>query len=277
MNDNNTETIINPSEEDKVELFRDREDKVNIQTLSELIEQHEKLNFPRFEKVPYEQFKKDVVKLLFLNKPYPEEIEKRLKSIYDNIVLPKRSTSGSAGYDFVCPFNIHMEPRSNIMIPTGIRCYMPQNLVLLIYPRSGIASKNRLFMANTTPVIDSDYYNADNYGHIFLKICYDYITNPGNDTISIPKNYYHVKERFNQDDDIDIIGKAIPENLQAYSHHVKNQIPAYLITKNTELKIQSGDRIAQGIFTQYFITYDDYKNGSDKLGTRKGGHGSTGK
>jgi dUTP pyrophosphatase len=280
---NDTEMIINPSGEDIAKLFCDCE----VSSVSDVIEKQEKMSFPRFEKVPYEQFKKDVLKLFYTptnadKTDIPvsdEELDSFIKNAYDSIVLPKRSTSGSAGYDIVSPFDLLMVPKSNIMIPTGIRCYMPDNLVLMIYPRSGLSSKTRLSIVNTTPIIDSDYYGADNYGHMFLKVSYDFITKPDteNDVSAVYKNFYHIRK--NSDGVSNILGLGIPDmfTYKNYTDSSENSHPYDLTDRNLQLKISRGDRIAQGIFTQYFITYDDYKNGSNELGTRKGGHGSTGK
>ena len=92
---------------------------------------------------------------------------------YSNIRLPKRATVGSAGYDFINPFNhtIEIPPRGNVVIPTGIRCKMPVNVVLSIYPRSGFGFKHGIHLANTVGIIDSDYFgNVDNEGHIMCKL-----------------------------------------------------------------------------------------------------------
>ena len=37
------------------------------------------------------------------------------------IPLPKRATAGSAGYDFVSPVEVTVEPGETALIPTGIR------------------------------------------------------------------------------------------------------------------------------------------------------------
>ena len=41
------------------------------------------------------------------------------------------------------------------------------------YPRSGLGFKFRLQLNNTVGIIDSDYYNSDNEGHIFAKLTND--------------------------------------------------------------------------------------------------------
>ena len=132
-----------------------------------------------FEKVSYEEFKKSYGKALieFVNNlglsdttQFDEQIDKLCRNKYDNIKLPKRATSGSAGYDFYSPAEYTIQPNSSIVIPTGIRCKIDDGYVLSIYPRSGLGFKHRLGLDNTVGIIDSDYYYSDNEGHIMIKI-----------------------------------------------------------------------------------------------------------
>ena len=92
---------------------------------------------------------------------------------YERILLPKRATQGSAGYDFYSPVDFSLAPGETIKIPTGIRVRIDDGWVLKIYPRSGLGFKFRLQLNNTVGIIDSDYYNSDNEGHIFIKITND--------------------------------------------------------------------------------------------------------
>ena len=129
----------------------------------------------KFEIVSFEQFKTG----------FDNESEEVVKSLYDAIKLPKRATKGSAGYDFFAPFDIVLEPGKTIKIPTGIRAKMEDNYVLKLYPRSGLGFKYRLQLNNTVGIIDSDYYNSKNEGHIFAKITND--SNEGK-VVHIDKN-----------------------------------------------------------------------------------------
>lgn len=54
-----------------------------------------------------------------------------------------------------------------------LQCRMPLNVVLLLMPRSGQGFKCRLQLNNTVGVIDSDYYFAENEGHIMVKLTND--------------------------------------------------------------------------------------------------------
>ena len=93
--------------------------------------------------------------------------------IYDDILMPKRATIGSAGYDFYSPITIELKPGETMKVPTGVRARIDNGWVLCIFPRSSLGFKYRLQLDNTTGIIDSDYYNALNEGHIFIKITND--------------------------------------------------------------------------------------------------------
>ena len=130
----------------------------------------------KFEKVSFEQFKAGMEDYNFT--------DNEIREMYKNIQLPKRATKGSAGYDVHTPFAFTLKPGETIKIPTGVRCRMDEDVVLFIYPRSGLGFKFRLQLNNTVGVIDSDYYGSDNEGHIFVKITND--SNEGK-TVEIPE------------------------------------------------------------------------------------------
>ena len=113
----------------------------------------------RFEKVSKTQFETDLKKLLNIE-----------EDLYENIKIPARATSGSAGYDFVSPVNFILKPNETIKIPTGIRCKIDDGYVLKIYPRSSLGFKYQMALMNTVGIIDADYYNADNEGHIICAL-----------------------------------------------------------------------------------------------------------
>lgn len=120
-----------------------------------------------FEKVSYEQFKKDWLNV------FPNTAEWKLESMYDNIKLPKRSTTGSAGHDFFIPRDIELHAFNSIVIPTGVRCNIDDGWVLAVFPRSGHGFKYGVHLANTVGIIDADYYGAKNEGHIHIKLVND--------------------------------------------------------------------------------------------------------
>ena len=84
--------------------------------------------------------------------------------------LPKRATKGSAGYDFYAPFKFILKPGQTIKIPTGIRCEMNPDYVLMAFPRSGLGFKYQANLVNGTGILDSDYAYSNNEGHIMIKL-----------------------------------------------------------------------------------------------------------
>ena len=132
-----------------------------------------------FEKVSFKQFF-DAMKDEFYEKMCAaignrseEGFSDFVRDIYDKIQLPTRATSGSAGYDFKAPFGFSLLPGQTIKIPTGIRVKIDEGWWLGCLPRSGLGFKYRLQLNNTMGVIDSDYYDSDNEGHIFAKVTND--------------------------------------------------------------------------------------------------------
>lgn len=120
----------------------------------------------RFYKVSFNQFEKDWMDSF-------GSTDEEVAEIYADIRLPKRATTGSAGYDFFSPISFNLKPGETIKIPTGIRVEMEEGWVLKCYPRSGLGFKYRLQLNNTVGIIDSDYFYSDNEGHIFAKLTND--------------------------------------------------------------------------------------------------------
>ena len=115
----------------------------------------------KFEKVSYTQYAKSI----------GGDVD--LTQEYEDIKLPKRSTKGSAGYDIFAPFSFNLTVGETIKIPTGLRIILDNDKFLGLYPRSGLGFKYRIQFDNTIPVIDSDYSQSDNEGHIMIKITND--------------------------------------------------------------------------------------------------------
>lgn len=138
----------------------------------------------RFYKVDLERYQKDFCETFPSCETKATSVDgaadRTVDSIYDDIKLPKRATKFSAGYDFFSPIDFSLKPGETIKIPTGIRCKMDSDIVLLIYPRSSLGFKYRMMLENTVGVIDSDYFDAENQGHIFIKF-----TNHGDKEFSV--------------------------------------------------------------------------------------------
>lgn len=73
--------------------------------------------------------------------------------------LPSYSTSGSAGMD-VRAFLKHpivLQPLERVLVPTGLYIQLPEGFECQIRPRSGLALKHGITIANAPGTVDSDY------------------------------------------------------------------------------------------------------------------------
>ena len=134
----------------------------------------------RFEKVSKEAFIKDCKKWLstliiydYIKddslKVQDDKLMDYFEQAYENISVPVRSTSGSAGYDFKNPFTT-LTFTDRVFIPTGIRIFLDKDKILQISPRSSASKKGLgMMLANTIGIIDSDYVNADNECDIIIE------------------------------------------------------------------------------------------------------------
>lgn len=120
----------------------------------------------KFQKVSFAQFLQDWQSAF-------GSVPNNLQEIYDAIILPKRATARSAGYDIFSPISFSLAPKQQILIPTGIRAQICDGTFLAIVPRSGHGFRFRLQLNNTVGVIDADYYDAANQGHIMMKLYND--------------------------------------------------------------------------------------------------------
>lgn len=118
-----------------------------------------------------------------------------------DITLPRRQTIASAGYDIEAAEDIVIPSiwRLNfvrifrlirnghelyekdyelaesilkpILVPTGLKVYMPEDEVLILANRSSNTFKKNLSLPNGIGVIDADYYNnPNNEGELFVQV-----------------------------------------------------------------------------------------------------------
>ena len=90
-----------------------------------------------------------------------------------DINLPIRKTKYSAGYDIEAAEDIVIPSFKKginpTLVKTGLKAYMQNDEVLLLYNRSSNPKKKGLILANSVGVVDKDYYgNPDNDGHIMF-------------------------------------------------------------------------------------------------------------
>lgn len=152
----------------------------------------------KFMKVSFEEFRKHFVD--------GDEGLQAAKDSYDKILLPRRATPGSAGYDFYLPMNVCLangERGYHYVIPTGVRVMIDDGYFLMCVPRSGLGFKYGVRLRNSTGIIDQDYFYADNEGHIMASVTTE-------EPISL-----HAGDRFMQ-------GIFVPYGITADDDPVKN-------------------------------------------------------
>ena len=99
------------------------------------------------------------------------------------ITIPERKTSQSAGYDIEAAETVTLEPGMVKLVATGIKAFMNYDEYLALHVRSSLGIKKHLMLANSTGIIDSDYYNnEDNEGHIMIALL-----NFGNEPVTLEK------------------------------------------------------------------------------------------
>lgn len=89
------------------------------------------------------------------------------------INLPVRKTKYSAGYDIEaaedCTIPAYVAGSKPTLVKTGLKAYMEEDEMLLLYNRSSNPGKKGLVLANGVGVVDKDYYgNPDNDGAIMF-------------------------------------------------------------------------------------------------------------
>ena len=71
-----------------------------------------------------------------------------------DINLPTRKTTESAGYDIECAEAVTLEPGQVVLVPTGLKAFMAYDEYLAIHIRSSMAIKRHLALVNSTGIID---------------------------------------------------------------------------------------------------------------------------
>ena len=100
-----------------------------------------------------------------------------IKKLDPAVQLPEYKTSGASGVDLVAFIKkpINLEPKTSVLIPTGLSVAFSEDYEIQIRPRSGLAAKNNISVLNTPGTIDSDYRGE-------IKVI---IYNHGNENFSI--------------------------------------------------------------------------------------------
>lgn len=71
--------------------------------------------------------------------------------------LPSRAHSGDAGVDLYSAVDVELAPGRRALVPTGVAVAIPEGMVGLVHPRSGLAARVGLSIVNSPGTIDAGY------------------------------------------------------------------------------------------------------------------------
>jgi dUTP pyrophosphatase len=84
-------------------------------------------------------------------------MEVRFRALVPHAVLPRRAREADAGLDLSAAEEAHVKPGRRTMVPTGLSVEIPEGHAGLVLPRSGLASRRGLTLANAPGLIDAGY------------------------------------------------------------------------------------------------------------------------
>lgn len=91
-------------------------------------------------------------------------IQVAVKRIDEGVELPSYAYAGDAGLDLRSSEDVTLKPFERRLVSTGLAVAIPEGYAGYVQPRSGLALREGLSMANTPGLIDSHYRGE-------LKVC----------------------------------------------------------------------------------------------------------
>lgn len=79
------------------------------------------------------------------------------KRLHSEARLPSAAHPGDAGLDLASNLDLEIGPGERAMIPTGLAVAIPMGYAGFVLPRSGLASRQGLTLANSPGLIDAGY------------------------------------------------------------------------------------------------------------------------
>ena len=80
-----------------------------------------------------------------------------IKRLDPSVELPSYAYAGDAGLDLRANETLDIPPHERALIPTGLAIALPDGYAGFVQPRSGMALKRGLSIANTPGLIDAHY------------------------------------------------------------------------------------------------------------------------
>ena len=86
-----------------------------------------------------------------------QELNVSIKRLDPSVQLPSYAYEGDAGLDLRANETVTIAPFERVLIPTGLAIGLPDGYAGFVQPRSGLALKVGLSIANTPGLIDAHY------------------------------------------------------------------------------------------------------------------------
>lgn len=93
-----------------------------------------------------------------------DRIDLPVKRLSPDVELPSYAYSGDAGLDLRSNEDVCLKPFERRLVSTGLAIAIPEGYAGFVQPRSGLALREGLSMANTPGLIDAHYRGE-------LKVC----------------------------------------------------------------------------------------------------------
>ena len=93
-----------------------------------------------------------------------DRISLPIKRLDPSVELPAYAYAGDAGLDLRANEDVVLRPFERRLVPTGLAIAIPEGYAGFVQPRSGLALKEGLSLANTPGLIDAHYRGE-------LKVC----------------------------------------------------------------------------------------------------------
>lgn len=190
----------------------------------------------------------------------------KVKILDNNAKLPVYSTPGSACMDVTCTFIEYMKDIDTYIFHTGLAFEIPENYVMLIFPRSS-NRKTDCYMPNSVGVLDSDYRGEL---MILFKERNGYFV----------ENASRVFNELLQTVNDNIVVNLEDEMIDYYHKMDTHNFNSKIITEDNNIKptpYQIGDKIAQIMIIPYPKVKFEVVNKLSASERGEGGFGSTGR
>ena len=81
----------------------------------------------------------------------------KIKKLTEDAVVPQYAYTADAGLDLSANCDMVLAPHERALVPTGLAIAIPEGYAGFVMPRSGLALREGLSMANTPGLIDAHY------------------------------------------------------------------------------------------------------------------------